>query len=295
MIPMILRCPSCNARHLDVGEFATKPHHTHACQNCGTCWRPAVEPTTGVQFLPGFKNEPDELATLKRQHKQLRAAGKDVLEESGYSCVMSSDTGAGVREETLSRLSAALDATPVEPRRCEPVYGSCALPSGHKGQHSWGTNLPIQIPDLPIQIPDLRADAEGISGHLSFNFGYVFCMVPWRRVYVLVGREARIWPLDVPISVRLTDLEQDYGIQVDQTLKALDLEFPVAPPARAWSGFDLCEPAERRADLRVIDGGRAATPRPSARRIKLRSVPCGAPPAPVQNMDDQFPDPPRWA
>ena len=55
-IPMILTCPSCNARHVDKGEFVTKPHHTHSCQSCGLTWRPAVVPTVGVQFLPGFKD-----------------------------------------------------------------------------------------------------------------------------------------------------------------------------------------------------------------------------------------------
>lgn len=57
-IPMILTCPCCGARHIDEDEFATKSHHTHACQGCGACWRPAIEPTVGVQFLPGFKNDP---------------------------------------------------------------------------------------------------------------------------------------------------------------------------------------------------------------------------------------------
>lgn len=56
-IPMILTCPQCTARHIDEGEFATKPHHTHACQICGSVWRPALVNTVGVQFLPGFKNE----------------------------------------------------------------------------------------------------------------------------------------------------------------------------------------------------------------------------------------------
>lgn len=55
-VPMILTCPSCNARHLDEGEFATRVHHTHACQGCGMVWRPALVATVGVQFLPGFKN-----------------------------------------------------------------------------------------------------------------------------------------------------------------------------------------------------------------------------------------------
>jgi hypothetical protein len=53
---MILFCPLCHARHIDVGEFATKPHYTHACQSCGLPWRPAIVATVGVQFLPGFKN-----------------------------------------------------------------------------------------------------------------------------------------------------------------------------------------------------------------------------------------------
>lgn len=56
-VPMRLFCPTCHELHLDVGEFETKPHHTHACQNCGNVWRPAIVPTVGVRFLPGFKNE----------------------------------------------------------------------------------------------------------------------------------------------------------------------------------------------------------------------------------------------
>lgn len=57
-IAMIMFCPLCHARHIDQGVFATKPHHTHSCQTCGLTWRPAVCDTVGVQFLPGFKDEP---------------------------------------------------------------------------------------------------------------------------------------------------------------------------------------------------------------------------------------------
>jgi hypothetical protein len=56
LIPMLLWCPSCGERHIDAGEFATREHHTHACQSCGVVWRPAIVPTVGVQFLPGFKD-----------------------------------------------------------------------------------------------------------------------------------------------------------------------------------------------------------------------------------------------
>jgi len=56
-IPMLLWCPECGDRHIDVGEFATRSHTSHACQNCGMVWRPAIVATVGVQFLPGFKNK----------------------------------------------------------------------------------------------------------------------------------------------------------------------------------------------------------------------------------------------
>lgn len=55
-IPMRLVCESCGKLHIDEGEFATKPHHTHSCQFCGLTWRPAVPNTVGVRFLPGFRN-----------------------------------------------------------------------------------------------------------------------------------------------------------------------------------------------------------------------------------------------
>lgn len=56
IIKMLLWCPECTARHIDTGEYATKPHHTHACQFCGHVWRPAIENTCGVIYLSGFKN-----------------------------------------------------------------------------------------------------------------------------------------------------------------------------------------------------------------------------------------------
>jgi hypothetical protein len=55
-IPMRLVCEGCGELHIDEGDFATKSHHTHSCQHCGLTWRPAVVPTVGVRFLPGFKN-----------------------------------------------------------------------------------------------------------------------------------------------------------------------------------------------------------------------------------------------
>jgi hypothetical protein len=54
--PMRLHCPLCDMLHVDEGQFAVRPHHTHACQGCGHVWRPAVMATVGVRYLPGFKN-----------------------------------------------------------------------------------------------------------------------------------------------------------------------------------------------------------------------------------------------
>ena len=56
-IAMRLPCERCGTLHIDVGHFATHPHHTHTCQHCGLTWRPAKEHTVGVQWIPGFKNE----------------------------------------------------------------------------------------------------------------------------------------------------------------------------------------------------------------------------------------------
>lgn len=50
-IPMLLDCPDCFLAHIDVGEWATRPHRTHKCVHCGNEWRPANVPTRGVQAL----------------------------------------------------------------------------------------------------------------------------------------------------------------------------------------------------------------------------------------------------
>ncbi len=54
-IPLLLWCPECGERHVE-GDLADVVHHTHACQHCGNTWRPAVVPTSGVRFLPGFRD-----------------------------------------------------------------------------------------------------------------------------------------------------------------------------------------------------------------------------------------------
>lgn len=50
-IRMRMPCENCGTLHIDEGAFATKPHHTHQCEECGLVWRPAIENTVGVKFL----------------------------------------------------------------------------------------------------------------------------------------------------------------------------------------------------------------------------------------------------
>lgn len=78
-IPMLLTCPSCSARHIDEGDFATWPHTTHACQKCGMCWKPALVPTVGVQFLPGYKNAPAVFAAeCPRGHSKITRLEQEI-------------------------------------------------------------------------------------------------------------------------------------------------------------------------------------------------------------------------
>lgn len=47
-VPMVLNCPACCREHLDVGEWAVRPHKTHKCEGCQTEWTPEEFATRGV-------------------------------------------------------------------------------------------------------------------------------------------------------------------------------------------------------------------------------------------------------
>lgn len=48
-VPLVdLLCPNCAAVHVDEGEWATRLHKTHQCQNCKYEWRPFPYATVGV-------------------------------------------------------------------------------------------------------------------------------------------------------------------------------------------------------------------------------------------------------
>lgn len=67
--PMVMDCPHCGTPHVDEGEWATRPHHTHECQNdlCLLTWR--VEP-----YVCGVRSRVDSL--IEREERRV-AGGVD--------------------------------------------------------------------------------------------------------------------------------------------------------------------------------------------------------------------------
>ena len=48
-VEMQLRCPQCDKKHVDRGEWETKLHRSHLCECCGHVWRPFEYYTVGVR------------------------------------------------------------------------------------------------------------------------------------------------------------------------------------------------------------------------------------------------------
>lgn len=56
-VDLVIHCPSCGRQHLDIGEFETRVHRKHLCENtpegektgCGHLWVPFQYPTLGVE------------------------------------------------------------------------------------------------------------------------------------------------------------------------------------------------------------------------------------------------------
>lgn len=57
-VDKLLRCPSCDKQHLDIGEFRERVHRKHRCENtpdgektgCGFLWTPHQYATRGVSL-----------------------------------------------------------------------------------------------------------------------------------------------------------------------------------------------------------------------------------------------------
>lgn len=53
-VPVTIYCPKCETMHLDDGEWATRPHKTHLCLECGQEWRPFPYATVGVDDFGNY-------------------------------------------------------------------------------------------------------------------------------------------------------------------------------------------------------------------------------------------------
>jgi hypothetical protein len=112
-VPMLLHCPMCGERHIDEGEFATKEHHTHACQGfvvkdgkkrrCGHVWRPAIVATVGVEALPGFVNAPGDTLVGRRVQLSGGSTGEIMDHTEGIYRVVGVGSSGTCGEQYLRR------------------------------------------------------------------------------------------------------------------------------------------------------------------------------------------------
>ncbi len=180
-LSMLLWCPQCSTRHVDIGEFATKPHHTHACQACGNVWRPAVESTVGVQFLPGFKDGDSTPGAEGR--RRARRIAEDVLNIAWDATAYGNDPDlweAPEREAlyqratdaVLSRLNGNADstATKLDGVRCAKCGADDEIYTNGVG---WlcANHVP-RDEELPWRSADdwMRLDTSSAGKHPSTNF-----------------------------------------------------------------------------------------------------------------------------
>lgn len=147
-VPLILHCPDCRTRHVDEGEWADRVHHTHSCQNCGLTWRPAVVPTVGVAFLPGFRNEaaPSGNLTADQLMVACRNVGFDLrcgacasLFYTGYGDYQHDDNCHTTIPWSSMSATAILKALATAPQVASPwvkvrdydIWGRCSRGAGH--------------------------------------------------------------------------------------------------------------------------------------------------------------------
>ncbi len=105
--PAHIRCPWCDTRHLDVGEWETRPHHKHKCAACQKLFR--VEGEHGEYFYginddDHYAGAGHDVAKVDARRGQGGAkpcewckppgSGKDSCEASGR-CVSCNGTGRG--------------------------------------------------------------------------------------------------------------------------------------------------------------------------------------------------------
>lgn len=72
-IAALLFCPYCGMQHVDVDEWATRPHHKHLCARCGKLWR--VEPYCVGKVGTPFSEDRRQAIVLALAELSLRRPG----------------------------------------------------------------------------------------------------------------------------------------------------------------------------------------------------------------------------
>lgn len=99
--PSHLSCPKCGRAHLDQGEWADKPHHTHLCGVCGHKWRV-------YGYLRGVDHNLDYTFAKIGYEAFLRKAGGEVSEKWSELSSREQDGWLNAAEEILSTFSASV-------------------------------------------------------------------------------------------------------------------------------------------------------------------------------------------
>ena len=119
---MVLHCPNCGKQHLDIGEFATRVHRKHLCENtpdgpstgCGHLWVPFSYATRGVRALPLKPLDVVDERTYEQKEADGDLTPKDVLVEHGEiiedALCLFGESGLEFRPETKQRAFRAAKA-----------------------------------------------------------------------------------------------------------------------------------------------------------------------------------------
>lgn len=97
-IPMVLLCPKCGAKHIDDGEWATRPHRTHLCDKCQHEWRPSPLPTVGVTYEEWIARRDTRAATgSEAGEEEDRRLSLDAIDEAIDYCMRKGGQSLAIR------------------------------------------------------------------------------------------------------------------------------------------------------------------------------------------------------
>lgn len=113
-VDMVLHCPKCGKLHLDIGEFRTRVHRKHLCENtpegpgtgCGQLFMPFLHATRGVSIAEALAKEIAALLQVARfrapnEETTLQLEIADVLAKAGHTFTREAQLGPRERIDFL--------------------------------------------------------------------------------------------------------------------------------------------------------------------------------------------------